>query len=135
MQCLRFVYSYWAFFAQARAVMTVTAATAISSPSWAGFSTTSENAPEANNRRPVIAVVGARGPAFERVPSTLKSKVDFVPVGDDPKEDAAQSNKLKEAVGLLWIPRTGAPSAGTPSETLQELWPKLPKCAWVIVLV
>jgi hypothetical protein len=112
-------------------VVTATAATAITSPSWAGFSTTaSESGPDAN-RRPVIAVVGARGPAFDRVPSALKSRVDFVPVGDDPKEDAVQSNKLKEAVGLLWIPRTGAPSAGTPSEALQELWPRLPKCTWV----
>jgi hypothetical protein len=83
------------------------------------------------NARPVIAVVGARGPAFDRVPAALKARVDFVPVGDDPEEDAAQASRLKEAVGLLWIPRTGAPSAGTPSETLQQLWPKLPKCAWV----
>jgi hypothetical protein len=80
-----------------------------------------------------IAVVGATsGPAFDRMPAELRARVDLVRVDCASAEALeAQAPQLAKATGLLWIPTKGNLSGGTPSETLAQVWPKLPKVAWV----
>ncbi len=104
--------------------------------------------------RPTIVIVSE--PTNPALASLNFPQVDFFVAGTTAGELEAQNSSLAAAVGLLWIPSPGSPSACVrcappphllyaahldfaafvrPADVLGTLWPKVPNVTWVHAFV